>query len=155
MLNLINFAIVSLISGLMILLTCLIFYEVLYLVWRWIDKARISHRFKVFVIIMAIFGVHTLFIWMYGILYFMMEHFDFGYLIFTVKGERIVRDFMDYIYFSASAYSALGLGDVVPQKATRFIASVEALNGLVLIAWSASYTYLSMEKFWDVRKKGK
>jgi hypothetical protein len=31
----------------------------------------------------------------------------------------------------------------------RLIASVESLNGLVLIGWSASFTYLSMERFWQ------
>jgi hypothetical protein len=31
----------------------------------------------------------------------------------------------------------------------RIIAGVESLNGLVLIGWSASFTYLSMEQFWE------
>jgi len=26
---------------------------------------------------------------------------------------------------------------------------VEALNGLLLIGWSASYTYFAMERFWS------
>ena len=153
MLNILNFAAVSGISVLMLITTSFIFYECLYVAWQWADRSKVSHRTKVMAIVMTIFGVHTICVWFYGLLYYFMERCDFGYLIFTVKDERIVRDFMDYVYFSASAYSALGLGDVVPQKATRFIASVEALNGLVLIAWSASFTYLSMEKFWDIRKK--
>lgn len=154
MLNVINFCGVSLISITMLVITSLLFYEALYYVWRWAERSkRTSHRIRVFVIVMAIFAVHTICVWLYGILYYVMEQFNFGYLIFTVQNEKIARDFLDYIYFSASAYSALGLGDVVPQKATRFVASVEALNGLVLIAWSASYTYLSMQDFWDTRKK--
>ena len=28
------------------------------------------------------------------------------------------------------------------------LAGGEALNGLLLIGWSASYTYISMERFW-------
>ena len=30
----------------------------------------------------------------------------------------------------------------------RLLAGVEALNGLLLIGWSASYTYIAMERFW-------
>jgi hypothetical protein len=31
----------------------------------------------------------------------------------------------------------------------RIVAGIESLNGLVLIGWSASFTYLTMERFWD------
>jgi hypothetical protein len=31
----------------------------------------------------------------------------------------------------------------------RLIAGVESLNGLVLIGWSASFTYLEMARFWE------
>ncbi|MFT5782459.1 MAG: hypothetical protein ACI9EB_001852 [Pseudomonas sp.] len=30
----------------------------------------------------------------------------------------------------------------------RLIAGVEALNGLLLIGWTASSTYIAMERFW-------
>ena len=47
------------------------------------------------------------------------------------------------------SYTSLGLGDVWPTGVLRLITGLEALNGLILIAWSASFTYLSMEKFWE------
>jgi hypothetical protein len=56
--------------------------------------------------------------------------------------------FLDSIYFSAVCYSTLGLGDVVPTGAIRFVAGVESLTGFVLITWSASFTFLEMERFW-------
>ena len=31
----------------------------------------------------------------------------------------------------------------------RILVGTESLNGLILITWSASFTYLSMEKFWQ------
>jgi hypothetical protein len=43
----------------------------------------------------------------------------------------------------------LGLGDIAPLGPVRLLAGVEALNGLLMIAWTASFTYLSMEKFWS------
>ena len=33
----------------------------------------------------------------------------------------------------------------------RLLTGIEALNGLVLIGWSASFTYLAMEEFWGER----
>jgi len=52
------------------------------------------------------------------------------------------------MYFSAETYTSLGFGDMTPIGPIRLIAAVEALNGLLLIGWSASFTYISMEKFW-------
>ena len=41
---------------------------------------------------------------------------------------------------------SLGLGDVWPHGPIRLLTGIEALNGLILIAWSASYTYSFHEK---------
>lgn len=41
---------------------------------------------------------------------------------------------LDYLYFSAVMYTSLGIGDIVPTGHLRFLAGVEALNGLLLIA---------------------
>ena len=57
--------------------------------------------------------------------------------------------FLDYFYLSITTFTTLGIGDVHPRGALRIIAGIQSLNGLVLIGWSASFTYLSMEKFWD------
>ncbi|MGE5242209.1 MAG: ion channel [Bacteroidota bacterium] len=48
-------------------------------------------------------------------------------------------------------YTSLGLGDVYPLGDLRLIAGIESLIGLLMIAWSASFTYLMMEKFWNKR----
>ena len=34
------------------------------------------------------------------------------------------------------------------------LAGMEALNGLLLIGWSASYTYIAMERFWGDHGNG-
>ncbi|MDG1286377.1 MAG: ion channel [Rickettsiales bacterium] len=67
----------------------------------------------------------------------------------SLSGE-FERGFLSYIYFSAATYSSLGIGDIFPKGPLRFVTGVEVLNGLVLIAWSASFTYLTMEKFWNL-----
>ena len=61
---------------------------------------------------------------------------------------RPVEQPMDLLYFSIVTYTSLGFGDVVPTGHLRIVAGVEALNGLLLIAWSASFLYLAMGRLW-------
>ena len=53
------------------------------------------------------------------------------------------------MYFSAETCTSLGSGDLTPNGPVRLLAGVEALNGLLLIGWSASFTYISMGRFWS------
>ena len=48
---------------------------------------------------------------------------------------------LDFFYFAAQTYSTLGYGDLVPVGALRLIASVESLNGLMLLSWSGAFLY--------------
>lgn len=54
----------------------------------------------------------------------------------------------DTIYFSFAVYTTVGFGDITPTGPLRIIAGVEALVGLVLITWSASFTFLIMQGHW-------
>ncbi len=54
----------------------------------------------------------------------------------------------DYVYFSVSTYTSVGFGDLVPVGPIRVLAGAEALAGLVLVAWSASFTFLEMQRHW-------
>lgn len=47
--------------------------------------------------------------------------------------------FMDYYYFSLVNYTTLGRGDLIPSGHLRFIASIEAFHGFLLITASGSY----------------
>ena len=60
--------------------------------------------------------------------------------------------FEEYFYAYAAApltYTSLGLGDLVPTHDMRMLVGAEVLNGLVMIGWTISFTYLTMEKFWQ------
>jgi hypothetical protein len=52
-------------------------------------------------------------------------------------------------YFSAETFTSLGYGDIRPSGPLRLLAGAEALNGLLLIGWSACFAYISMERFWE------
>lgn len=55
---------------------------------------------------------------------------------------------LDLVYYSATVYTTLGFGDIVPLGALRLMTGIEALTGLVLITWSASFTFLEMQRYW-------
>ncbi len=51
-------------------------------------------------------------------------------------------------YQSAVAYTTLG--DAAPQlSSVRLLVAVEALTGLILITWTASFLFLVMQRTWD------
>jgi ion channel len=60
-------------------------------------------------------------------------------------------DFTDIFYFSGTTYTTVGYGDVVLIGDGRVLSVVESLMGLVLIAWTASFTYYEMNRKW-IRK---
>lgn len=54
----------------------------------------------------------------------------------------------DLFYFSAVTYTSTGYGDLVPTGNLRFLATIEALTGLIMVAWTASFAFLVMQKYW-------
>ena len=66
----------------------------------------------------------------------------------SLQGE-LHAGLRDYYYYSAVTFTSLGYGDLTPIGHLRLLASVEALTGLVLIAWTASFAYLQMQRFWS------
>ena len=71
----------------------------------------------------------------------------------SVFGERVGKligntdgSLTDALYFSAAVYTTVGFGDITPEGPIRLLVGIEALAGLVLITWSASFTFLVMER---------
>ena len=48
---------------------------------------------------------------------------------------------------SIVTYTSVGIVDVYPQNHLRFTTGTEALNGRLLITWSASYMFLALSRF--------
>jgi hypothetical protein len=54
---------------------------------------------------------------------------------FSVRGEIVLLDFSDLIYFSISTLTTTGFGDIVPiERAARSASVVEAIIGQLFIA---------------------
>jgi len=86
---------------------------------------------------------HTVEVWLFGLAYFVMQRNDLGGLSGSVDG-----DLLDCIYFSFTTFTTLGFGDINPVGPLRYLAALEALTGLVLITWTASFLFVEMEKYW-------
>nr|WP_281356714.1 potassium channel family protein [Parvibaculum indicum] len=100
---------------------------------------------RVLAVAAALFAAHMAEISFYAGAYALAEH------VFFIGGF-IGKQFMaplDYFYFSATTYTSLGIGDIFPTGHIRFLTGVEALNGLLLIAWSASFLFTLMNRIWD------
>lgn len=145
-----SFVAISCLSTLVIAVTSLITYEILGAVWNLLPRLHISPRLRVLLIIIPIFAAHIIGIWIYAGVYFCIENFTgFGQLTGAIAPANLsYESFIERLYFSASTYASLGLGDITPIKDLRMLASAEVLNGLVMIGWTISFTYLAMEKFW-------
>jgi hypothetical protein len=132
---------------LLIGMTTAIHYEVLRGLSRWLPGFRIPSRTKVLFVIFGAFVAHALEITVYGFtFYLMVTHLGAG----TLAGPHSIS-ITGCMYFSAETYTSLGFGDVTPEGPVRLLAGTEALNGLLLIGWSASFVYISMERFWTSR----
>jgi hypothetical protein len=55
------------------------------------------------------------------------------------------------VYYAAVCYTSLGLGDIAPVGGMQFMTGMTALTGLVLISWTASFTFLLMQRYWVER----
>lgn len=130
----------------LVALCMLVHYEVLRLVSDSLPRMTVQPRLRILAIVFAAFAAHSIEVWIYGIGYYVFVHI----LELGSFGGGYSFTFIDYVYFSSITYTSLGLGDIVPLDGVRLIAGVESLNGLILIAWTGSFTYLAMEKLWPL-----
>jgi len=64
------------------------------------------------------------------------------------------RENLELWYYSAAFYTSLG-ADRPPTAGLRLFATSEALAGLMLITWTASFLFLLMQESWGAESTGK
>jgi hypothetical protein len=135
-------------SAILIVALCVVaHYEALTACGRYLPVLTHHRRRRVLILIFVVILTHVLDIWLFGLGYFLLAR-DAG--LGTLAGLP-TAELPDYVYFSAVTYTTVGFGDVVPTGAIRFLAGMEALTGFVMITWSASYTFLEMQRDWRGR----
>jgi hypothetical protein len=118
-------------------------YEALRLLTDYLPTPPHHHRRRIVLLILCLLLLHIVEVWIFGSGYYLLLHLgDFGEL------STLDVTIFDAIYFSASVYTTLGFGDIVPTGAIRFLTGTEALSGFMLITWSASYVFVEMLKTW-------
>jgi hypothetical protein len=132
-------------SVLLVVVTTVLHYEVLRLLSAWLPCLSGTTRARLLIVIFAAFVAHALEILLYGAVYFSLSRAAGLGMVTGTAGAA----FSACLCFSAETYTSLGFGDVVPSGPVRLLAGTETLNGLLLIGWSASFTYLAMERFWN------
>jgi len=117
-------------------------------VLRWLSgslaRVPMTNGIRILVIVLAILAAHVVEVLMYaGAFTLAVEVVSIGGF-----GGRGADTPLDYLYFSIVSFTSLGLGDVYPLCHLRLLTGIEALNGLLLIAWSGSFIYTAMERLW-------
>ena len=128
----------------LLVLTTVLHYEMLRILTVGLPGLQVPARAKLIVVIFGTFLAHAVEIFLYAVAFYVLAR----YLGAGVLGDAGSSSLTLSLYFSAETYTSLGYGDVVPGGDLRLLAGMEALNGLLLIGWSASYTYIAMERFW-------
>jgi voltage-gated potassium channel Kch len=131
--------VIAAVCALLVVSATAIHYEVLRGLSGGLPRLRIPSRGKLLLVIFATFLAHAVEIALYALAIHLLDATHF-----SVSTS---------LYFSAETYTSLGYGDIVPTGDLRLLAGVEALNGLLLIGWSASYTFIAMERFWRAESK--
>jgi len=134
----------TLIYSKVVALAVLIHFEALNFLSKIIPRLPIQRRMSILVGVFGALVAHMIEIWLFAfVFYFMLQGSYFGGLTGSVTNSLL-----DCVYFSLTCYTSLGFGDINPYGYLRFLSGLEALTGLVLIAWTASFMYIEMQKFW-------
>ncbi len=98
--------------------------------------------------VLVCMGAHFIEVMMFAVVLYLLAHqgLDVGY------DDEPKRNFLDFVNSSIESYTSLGYGDSEHlTRIHRLVSGAEALTGLVMITWSASFTYLLMERYWRQR----
>jgi len=133
----------AIITAVLVILAVGVHYEMLSLISNGIRRLKLNHRLRVGVAVLAALGAHFIEVILFAIGWKIL--ISAGLAQLSLEDPTIV----EILYFSASTYTSLGYGDIVPIGPSGLLAGSESLTGLVLIAWTASFTYFEMRAFWD------
>ncbi|MES2384309.1 MAG: potassium channel family protein [Pseudomonadota bacterium] len=130
-----------------VLAAVVIHYEFLFRLSLLLRRVNIKHRLRVLLGVCGALLAHAVEVWLFAAVYYLMHHAEgWGTLTGNFDGSL-----MDCVYFSFTTFTTLGFGDIQPVGEMRFLTGIEALTGLVLITWTASFIFVEMQKFWDGR----
>ena len=133
-----------LINILIVLMAVGIHYEMLNWLSIKVPAMTVRNRSRVLFALLGAIVAHIVEIWLFALAYYFIIYYEkMGALEGNFDGSLL-----DCFYFSITTYTTVGYGDIAPLGGVRFLAGLEALLGLVLITWTASFLFVEMQKFW-------
>ena len=133
------------VNSLLVGLGVLIHYETLYQLARHIPHLPVRPRYRVLWGVVFILIAHIVEIWLFALGYWSLLHVEgFGHLSGNIEGPSL----LECSYFSFVTFTTVGYGDIVASGYLRYLTGLEALTGMVLITWSASFLFLEMQRNW-------
>jgi hypothetical protein len=123
----------------------LLHYETLRLLNdRLARTSMIPARAKVLAALIGAIASHALQIAAFALAYYLLrDKFWMGGF-----GGTFQDTLMSFLYFSSETYTTLGFGDIYPTGQLRLMCGIESLIGLLMVSWTASFTYLEMRRYW-------
>lgn len=131
----------------LMVLTLWIHYQVLRLASDHLADLPLPNRAKVMAVVFSSFLGHLLEIAVFALAYYGLIHY-------TELGEfsrPYALTASNLFYFSTVSFSTLGMSPVQMQGPLKIVVGLQALNGFLLITWSASHTYTIMQELWRSR----
>ncbi|WP_122448325.1 potassium channel family protein [Pseudomonas viridiflava] len=135
---------VTLINILIITTVVIVHYECLLRLNGLMPRLNLWHRFRMVFGVLGALVAHAIEVWIFALGYYLMNRSDsLGRLTGNFDGS-----FMDSVYFSFTTFTTIGFGDITPTGPLKYLTGLEALTGLVLITWTASFLFIEMQKYW-------
>jgi hypothetical protein len=130
----------------LVIASAFIHYEFLWRLNQMLGRIRLVHaRGKVLIAVLGAFVSHFTQITLFACAYYFIQK---GGGTELLGSTSTVMDFGTALYFSTETYTSLGFGDIYPVSLVRLIVGVESLTGLIMISWTASFTFLEMNRYW-------
>ena len=92
--------------------------------WFSLHKHDFGKSVAMVTTVLGLFLIHAVEIWMWAIVFLLID---------------AIASFQDALYFSTVSFSTVGYGDIIVGTQWRLLASLEAINGFILIGWSTAY----------------
>ncbi|GLS27184.1 potassium channel family protein [Marinibactrum halimedae] len=138
-------ATIVLMTTLVILTVIVLHYDALSFMAKVLPQSRLSHRARFVFGVCGATLIHIIEIALFGTCIYLVKYWpDLGSYTGNFDGS-----FFDSLYLSTTTYTSLGLGDIEPHGPIRLLLGLEALTGLILITWTASFMFLGMQMHWQ------
>lgn len=118
--------------------------QTILLLIRWMQKHKPSFQQTIPIVVTTLLLVHVIQIALFAGAFAGLQAF-----VGPAAGELIgdyEKSATDLFYFSSVVYTTVGFGDIRPEGDFRTLAAIEALSGMLLVAISASFTFVVLQQ---------